>query len=772
MAWNKHKNHIGYIYESEEAWQAVVPAFIADGLARDEKVFCVGKSPETRLRDAGIDVDAAQERGQLALLPAEVYTPGGRFDPQTIIAWLTREVAQALDEGFTALRVTSDMCWAIEYFADFDTLVEYEAQLHAFFAAQACVALCQYDRRRFPAEVLLNVLRTHPHLIVDTEPCDNVCYAPPDKLRAASHAEIELDTRLTNLKAMQRAVDAAHQSAMEVSLLLKAARAILAHREFEDAARIIFDIGKRLTGATSGYVALLSDEGDENEVLFLDSGGELCTVDPELPMPIRGLREAAYRTGQVVYDNHFDTSQWIKYIPAGHSPLHQVMFGPLPIEGKVVGLMGLANKPGGFDDNDARLVGVLGELAAVALMNSRTLEALQAREAWYRALFNASGDAVFAHRVHEDGAGHFIAVNDVACERLGYTREELLARTPVDIDSPERQAAIPEITQTLLAQGHVLFETVHIAKDGTEIPVEVNAHCFEVEGAPVILSVARDITERQVMEEQLRAYTERLERLVDEKVLELEQARAKVIHAGKLASLGEMATGVAHEINQPLTAILFDATYLRRISAPDAAEHVFSRPEVHAIAQAIEEDVDRVQHITQHLRSFGRIAGGHSTTINLNQPIRDSLILVQERLRLHDVTLTLDLEPDLPPIQADPHKLEQVFINLISNAEYALARRAADEPEGYHKLLEISTATEGNTVVARVRDNGCGISEEAQARLFEPFFTTKPVGEGTGLGLSISYGIISEIGGEILCESREGRGTTFSLSFPAAGGVV
>lgn len=560
--------------------------------------------------------------------------------------------------------------------------------------------------------------------------------------------------------------------ATEVAALLEAARAILQNREFEMTARTIFDIGKRLTGATSGYVALLSDAGEENEVLFLDSGDEPCTVDPTLPMPIRGLRAEAYHTGQVVYDNDFANSAWMQYMPEGHSPLHQVMFAPLPIEGRVVGLMGLANKAGGFDDNDARLAGVLGELAAVALLNSRTLEALQTREAWYRALFNAGGDAIFAHSLTAEGLpGRFIAVNDVACRRLGYTREELLARTPLDIDHPDTREVAPEILETLRSVGHALFETRHVAKDGTVIPVEINAHTFEVAGAAVILSVARDITERKLLEARLHAYTEHLELLVGEKVQELEQARAKVIHAGRLAALGEMATGVAHEINQPLTSILFDIIYVQRrcrAAVENADETALPLAELSDIAQAIEADVGRVQRITNHLRSFARISGGHTTSISLNQPIRDSLILVQERLRLRDVTLTLHLTPDLPPIFADPHKLEQVFINLIGNAEYALERQKQTAGDGYQKLLTISTATEGAMVLARVQDNGSGMSEETQARLFEPFFTTKPVGEGTGLGLSISYGIVTEVGGEIVCESREGEGTTFTLRFPAA----
>ena len=176
----------------------------------------------------------------------------------------------------------------------------------------------------------------------------------------------------------------------EVEALLEAARAVLKHREFADAARAIFDRCKALIGATAGYVALLSTEGTENEVLFLDSGGLPCSVDPTLPMPIRGLRAQVYETGQAAYENDFDHSQWVGFLPEGHATLDNVLFAPLMSEGAVVGLLGIANKPGGFGEDDARLATAFGELAAVALSNSRMMEALQSSEARFKSIYSES----------------------------------------------------------------------------------------------------------------------------------------------------------------------------------------------------------------------------------------------------------------------------------------------------------------------------------------------------------------------------------------------
>jgi len=163
----------------------------------------------------------------------------------------------------------------------------------------------------------------------------------------------------------------------EVTALLTASRAVLASTSFEECARTIFDEACRITGARSGYVALLSPDGSENEVLFLEAGGLPCDVEPDLPMPIRGLRAEAYTRNAVVWDNEFMASEWMEFMPEGHVELRNVLFAPLVIAGRTEGIMGLANKEGDFTEYDARMAGAFGEFAAVALENSRNLDELR-----------------------------------------------------------------------------------------------------------------------------------------------------------------------------------------------------------------------------------------------------------------------------------------------------------------------------------------------------------------------------------------------------------
>ncbi len=170
---------------------------------------------------------------------------------------------------------------------------------------------------------------------------------------------------------LKTALHDAYVREREISALLKGARAVLEHEDYQTTARRLFHVCREVIGATSGYVALLSAGGEENEVLFLESGGLPCSVDEDLPMPIRGLRAEAYRLNKAVYHNDFMNSPWVEFMPEGHVVLNNVLFAPLVLKGTTVGIIGLTNKGSDFDENDARIASGFGELAAIALQNSR-----------------------------------------------------------------------------------------------------------------------------------------------------------------------------------------------------------------------------------------------------------------------------------------------------------------------------------------------------------------------------------------------------------------
>ena len=301
------------------------------------------------------------------------------------------------------------------------------------------------------------------------------------------------------------------------SILLDAFQQIPLCKTFEEAARKIFDQCKKLTGARSGYIARLSEDGKENEVLFLDAGGIPCDVDPDLPMPIRGLREIAYKTKDVVYDNAFSESSWMKYIPQRHMRLDNVLFAPVNIENQTVGIIGIANKAGEFSKRDVHIAKIFGDLAAIALTYAHSQESLRESEERYRSLFNNINDAVYIHKILPSGEpSRFLHVNKAALKMLGYTAGELTSKSPLNLDDPDESSRyIPKVMKQLHDKGAANFEAVQIAKDGRKINVEVNAVVTDIGGEDCILSVCRDITERKQAEEALLASEKRFRGLTE-----------------------------------------------------------------------------------------------------------------------------------------------------------------------------------------------------------------------------------------------------------------
>jgi PAS domain S-box-containing protein len=302
------------------------------------------------------------------------------------------------------------------------------------------------------------------------------------------------------------------QHQVELAALLSGARAILKHREFEDSARVMFDICKHLLGAEAGYVGLLGADGLENEVLFLDPGGLPCIVDPSLPRPIRDLRAEAYRTDKVVYRNDLATSEWAGLLPEGHVAPDNVLFAPLVIDGQAVGLLGLAHKPGGFDEEDARMATAFGELAAIALRNSRTLESLEESEERFRSVVQTASDAI----ITADSQGTIAFCNDGAETVFGYAPGELVGRSLSTI-MPERfRAAHQEGIASLLAirESPVIGQTVEMVGlrgDGSEFPLELSLASWTVGGQVFFTVIARDITERVQLQREIEHRRQYLE---------------------------------------------------------------------------------------------------------------------------------------------------------------------------------------------------------------------------------------------------------------------
>jgi C4-dicarboxylate-specific signal transduction histidine kinase len=251
----------------------------------------------------------------------------------------------------------------------------------------------------------------------------------------------------------------------------------------------------------------------------------------------------------------------------------------------------------------------------------------------------------------------------------------------------------------------------------------------------------------------LRETTQEMER----REHELRDKQEQLVQAGKLATLGELTTGVAHELNNPLNNIgLYVGNVIDRIRlGEDDAE-----PLVADLEKAMEQ-VRKATEIISHLRTFGRAARVSIEQVDIDDVIERSLLLVHEQLRLRGIEVELELCPDELLVVANPIQLEQVFINLLTNARDALT-------DSKRKTIRIASSRDEERIRIAFSDTGPGIPPELQQRIFDPFFTTKEVGTGTGLGLSITYSILKEYGGDISVESRPGKGATFMVELPFA----
>lgn len=239
----------------------------------------------------------------------------------------------------------------------------------------------------------------------------------------------------------------------------------------------------------------------------------------------------------------------------------------------------------------------------------------------------------------------------------------------------------------------------------------------------------------------------------------LRKTQEQLIQSEKLSAVGELAAGVAHEINNPLATILGTIQVLHEKSVPEEKKSQYFK--------IMEQQVERMARVISGLLNFARQGEPRFSDLNLNSVIEETLLITEHQLqRTGKIEVVRELVPDLPPVYADQNQVQQVLVNLFLNAAQAMA----PGPGTLTVRTRACSTGEGKFVVVEVADTGPGIPKEIQSKIFDPFFTTKEVGRGTGLGLAVAYGIMERHGGKIESQSAEGKGATFVLSFPAGGG--
>jgi PAS domain S-box-containing protein len=329
--------------------------------------------------------------------------------------------------------------------------------------------------------------------------------------------------------------------------------------------------------------------------------------------------------------------------------------------------------------------------------------------------------------------------NPAAATMLGYTYpRDVIGRDVTSLIHPADVERVQvRIEELLRSQVGVFGPTEYRSRrvDGRDISVEISSIPIEYQGGPAVLAFARDITDRKAIHEQM-------------------------VQADRLAAVGTLAAGIAHEINNPLAYLLLGMQYLER-EIPKLARDPGRMDELLQRLREIKGGAERVGNIVRDLKTFARADEIARGPVDIRQAVEAAIKIADNEIR-HRATLVRDYA-DAPPVDGNAARLEQVFLNLLVNAAHAVSDRDPQNSE-----IRVTIRTDGSgRVVTEVRDNGAGIAKELLHRVFDPFFTTKPVGVGTGLGLPICRSIVEAFGGRIELESDAGLGTAARVSLPS-----
>lgn len=382
-----------------------------------------------------------------------------------------------------------------------------------------------------------------------------------------------------------------------------------------------------------------------------------------------------------------------------------------------------------------------------------------------------------------DRDGNFIEVNQAFLRRSGYERDEIIGHSFTNILHPGDKALAFEACEKGLKGEVVEFEIRTVMKDGTCGWFFFVNHPLKAKDGTVkgIHTIAKEVTDLKQVEHQLRKANKKLK-----------STQTQLIQSAKLSSIGELASGVAHELNQPLMVIRGNTQFIERILRKRDLE----TDELMKLIELLGRNTKRMMNIINHLRFFSRQSGSAIQEVDVNKIIEDTFLMVGEQLYLQNIEVKKEFAHSLPRVQGDVNQLEQVFLNLLTNARDAIEDCRIEKacPSGpvdqadrtgaeYKGVLEIITRVRKPVsdlkenenynqqskgfVEILIKDNGGGISEKNLDKIFDPFFTTKKVGKGTGLGLSISYGIIQDHKGEVEVANTGPEGTTFRIKLPA-----
>jgi PAS domain S-box-containing protein len=505
-------------------------------------------------------------------------------------------------------------------------------------------------------------------------------------------------------------------------------------------------------GAERGLLILSRDAQQRIEAEAVTSGDtitvrlrEAFIAEPELPESI--IHYVVRASESVILDdalvqNPFSNDGYIR-----QHQLRSVLCLPLVKQTKVIGVLYLENNlaPYVFTPTRIAVLKLLASQAAICLENTRLYRDLEEREAKIRRLVDANIIGIVIWKL----GGQIVEANEAFLNIVNYSREDLVSGglNWIEMTPPEwRDVTEGAITQLKMSGILQPYEKEYFRSDGTRVPVLVGSAVFE-EDQNEGVSFVVDLSERKRSEEALRR-----------RETDLREAQAELAHVSRVATMGELTASIAHEVNQPLSAALNNASAcVRWLGANDLEEARQS-------ASDVISNVRRAGEIIAGIRALAKKAPPRKEPLEINETIREALAMVRNALHSNHVSLETELANDLPLIIGDRVQLQQVILNLLINAIEAMAEIEADP-----RILRVSSkrtiefSDKSEHVLIAVRDSGPGLDMKSLNRLFNTFYTTKP--QGLGMGLAISRSIIEAHGGRLWAENAV-RGAVFRFALP------
>lgn len=443
----------------------------------------------------------------------------------------------------------------------------------------------------------------------------------------------------------------------------------------------------------------------------------------------------------------------------------------LPIKGQkeVSGVVNMSHPYiGAFSKDNERVLNLITNQAGLAFENLTLIErirgfneelertvaertkSLSYSESKYRSFMESAGDAIL---VVDRGTRRIQEANGRAVEYTGTPREELVGK---DLGFLFGSAALARYEKAVAA-GSGRLERERLREGaGSGLYFEITISMIGSPAGEVAHLIIRDITSRLMMEAQLKEYNESLEEMVTSRTMELEKAHDDLLQAGKMAAIGELASGVAHEINNPIAIISgYAEDLMDKIKAGSAGRT--GDEQTLAALSMITAQAERCMDITNSLLNFARKQEIFISPVNVNHVAVVAQGLARHKAGEKNVTMDNRLDPSMPWINSDVNLVEQILLNIYNNAVDAITGNGS---------ITTQTSAEDGSVCISIIDNGVGISRELMPKIFDPFFTTKPVGKGTGLGLSLCRQLVERLKGKIRVESEAGRGTVFTVTLP------